>query len=140
MTKVYDKDGNILKAGAVVVREVDEDREVLLIEHKKGEYYNFPKGHLKDGEDSEVCTKRELKEETGYDIKILKALPENKYNTWPENEPVLLKMYLAELTGLQATASDKETYIWAKKEEVDRLLALGLGKHLKYWQSIRGLI
>lgn len=57
--------------GAIVV----EDGKVLLVKHNAG-HWDFPKGHVEEGETEIETAIREVKEETNIDIKIEK---ENKY-------------------------------------------------------------
>ena len=57
--------------GAIVV----EDGKVLLVKHNAG-HWDFPKGHVEEGETEFETAIREVKEETNIDIKIEK---ENKY-------------------------------------------------------------
>lgn len=57
--------------GAIVV----DDGKVLLVKHNAG-YWDFPKGHVEEGETEIETAIREVKEETNIDIKIEK---ENKY-------------------------------------------------------------
>lgn len=49
---------------------VFDDNKVLLIKHKGG-HTSFPKGHVEKGETFKVTAKRETKEETGIDSKII---------------------------------------------------------------------
>ena len=57
--------------GAIVV----DDEKVLLVKHNAG-HWDFPKGHVEEGETEIETAIREVKEETNIDIKIEK---ENKY-------------------------------------------------------------
>ena len=49
---------------------IDENK-VLMIRHKNGGHWAFPKGHKDPGETDEETAIREVKEETGLDIKIV---------------------------------------------------------------------
>lgn len=56
--------------GALLTRVNDGKTEVLIIKHKNGGHWSFPKGHV-EGEETEAETAiREIKEETGYDAEI----------------------------------------------------------------------
>lgn len=57
--------------GAIVV----DDEKVLLVKHNAG-HWDFPKGHVEEGETEIETAIREVKEETNIDIKIEK---ENRY-------------------------------------------------------------
>ena len=51
--------------GAVVYRETGEQIEILLIRHKNGGHWAFPKGHVEKKETEEDTALREIREETG---------------------------------------------------------------------------
>ncbi len=55
-----------ISCGAIVIK----NGKVLLIKHKEG-HWGFPKGHMESGESYIETAKREVKEETNIDIKIL---------------------------------------------------------------------
>lgn len=57
-------------AGAVVYR-VKSSIEYLLIKHKNGGHWDFPKGHLEKGESNIVAAKREILEETGIEVDLI---------------------------------------------------------------------
>ena len=48
-----------------------DGEKVLLIRHKKIGSWIYPGGHCESNENPEECLKREVKEETGYSIKII---------------------------------------------------------------------
>ena len=48
---------------------INEKNQVLLVHHNKG-HWDFPKGHVEDGETEVQTATREVKEETGIDVKI----------------------------------------------------------------------
>ena len=48
---------------------INEKNEVLLIHHNSG-HWDFPKGHVEDGETEVETAIREVKEETGIDVKV----------------------------------------------------------------------
>ena len=50
-------------AGVLVFREHSGQTEFLLLDY--GRHWDYPKGHLEDGEDDETAARRELREETG---------------------------------------------------------------------------
>jgi len=69
--KIKNKNNETVKAGCVVV---NENKEVLIISDKQGKICAFPKGHAENDETLEQVALREVKEETGYDVKIIKRL------------------------------------------------------------------
>lgn len=51
--------------GIIPLRSTNMGWEVLLIRHRRGSHWAFPKGHAEEGEDEKATAVRELKEETG---------------------------------------------------------------------------
>jgi 8-oxo-dGTP pyrophosphatase MutT (NUDIX family) len=61
-------------AGFVVYRKTTDGIKFLLL-YRRGNYWNFPKGHFKPGERSIDTALRELEEETGIKKTELRMLP-----------------------------------------------------------------
>ena len=62
-----DEDKKIKKqtvAGFIIYRYTEEGIKYLLL-YRRGSYWNFPKGHFEEGEDSLATALRETEEETG---------------------------------------------------------------------------
>ncbi len=55
--------------GALVVRCGEHEPEILLIKHNGG-HWAFPKGHVEGNETEEETALREVKEETGLEVKL----------------------------------------------------------------------
>ena len=63
--------------GAVVFRKKGANPpDVLLIRHRYGGHWSFPKGHVEDGENEVQTALREVKEETGLSIKLSEGFRE----------------------------------------------------------------
>lgn len=56
--------------GAVVYTKSDRELEFLIIKHKSGEHWGFPKGHVEVGESEYETAIREVNEETGLNIEL----------------------------------------------------------------------
>ena len=56
--------------GAIVYREGHGQIELLLIKHRFGGHWSFPKGHMESGETEVQTALREVKEETGLSIQL----------------------------------------------------------------------
>jgi bis(5'-nucleosidyl)-tetraphosphatase len=64
-------------AGAVVFRKTDKGIKYLLLKYRNG-HWDFPKGHIENGETEEETMRREVREETGIDdLKIVPGFIEN---------------------------------------------------------------
>jgi len=85
-------------AGGVVVR----NGKVLVITSVSRNSVGFPKGGIDKGEAPERAAVREVKEETGYDVKIIKKLSDYTYEfDWTDGNRHLktVRYYLMELTN-----------------------------------------
>ena len=56
--------------GAVVARKVGDGIEILLIRHKNGGHWAFPKGHVERDETETETALREIWEETGLKVQL----------------------------------------------------------------------
>jgi 8-oxo-dGTP pyrophosphatase MutT (NUDIX family) len=61
-------------AGFVVFRRTEDGIKYLLL-YKRGSYWNFPKGHFEEGEESMATALRETEEETGIKPSELRIIP-----------------------------------------------------------------
>ncbi len=56
--------------GAVIYRKHEGETEILIIRHKNGGHWAFPKGHVEKKETEEETALREIREETGLKVKL----------------------------------------------------------------------
>jgi len=54
--------------GIIPLQKKGKEWQVLLINHRQGGFWAFPKGHAEEGETAEQAARRELQEETGLTI------------------------------------------------------------------------
>jgi tRNA nucleotidyltransferase (CCA-adding enzyme) len=67
--------------GAVII---NEKKEFLLIRHKNGEHWDFPKGHKEEGESDRETAVREVLEETGLIVRLIDGFKEKtRYSPKP---------------------------------------------------------
>lgn len=57
--------------GAVVYNIIGNNIEFLIIKHKNGEHWGFPKGHVEFGESENQTAIREISEETGLTVELI---------------------------------------------------------------------
>ena len=70
--------------GAVII---NEKKEFLLIRHKNGGHWDFPKGHKEAGESSKETALREVLEETGLTVRLIEGFKEkSRYSPKPGME------------------------------------------------------
>ncbi|ACI22052.1 MULTISPECIES: NUDIX hydrolase [Thermodesulfovibrio] len=90
-------------AGGIVYKIEDGNVKILLISTKDGKVWALPKGLVEKKEDPKETALREIKEETGVDVKIVDELGEVSYWFIMEGERYFktVKYFLAEYTGGQ---------------------------------------
>ncbi|MGD8400931.1 MAG: NUDIX domain-containing protein [Bacillota bacterium] len=59
--------------GAVVFHRAGAQIEYLLLRHRNGDHWGFPKGHVEDGESEVATALREIYEETGLRVRLLEG-------------------------------------------------------------------
>ena len=67
------------KSGCLLVNV--ETKKVCLVKRRDGNGWEFPKGHVEEGEKLEECAMRETEEETLHKCRIIKEIFVNKYTS-----------------------------------------------------------
>lgn len=100
---------------------VCKDNKFLLVRIKNNNFYCLPGGHVELGEDTEHAVIREMKEETGYNLKINKllAITENFYNKSNKRWHEIAYYYLME--PLDNIQTENKTIIENDKGELKKL-------------------
>lgn len=57
--------------GALVYRKRQDEIEILVLKHRYGGHWSFPKGHVEGNETEHETALREVKEETGLSIDLV---------------------------------------------------------------------
>ncbi|MFW9929992.1 MAG: bis(5'-nucleosyl)-tetraphosphatase [Candidatus Thorarchaeota archaeon] len=119
----------IISAGGVVFRErkdvKGEKWEFLLLQHRRGAHWDFPKGRREKGENDLQTAKREIWEETGYapnSLRILKRLSNVIRYTVHRGTQLLpkeVRLFLVRVTtDMQVRlSSEHQNYIWLSYED-----------------------
>jgi mutator protein MutT len=116
-TKVLDGAGRTLKAGGIVTRAEDGKTYVLLIYRPKHADWQYPKGHMDQGETPEQAAVREVEEECGIQVEIVSPLPTLEYTT-KEQEQVLCYMYRMRPLSVEFNEIRDEHPEWVPLEKV----------------------
>ena len=59
--------------GALIYRKKQGEYELLLIRHRSGGHWSFPKGHVENNETEIETALREIREETGLRVALQKG-------------------------------------------------------------------
>lgn len=111
--------------GVIPLRCIEDKWVVLLIHHRSGDYWAFPKGHPNKGEQPEETALRELYEETGLAVSrmVSDQTVQETYQFCRGEEPIskTVSYYLAEVQG-EVRLQQEETLgcCWVQLEEADR--------------------
>lgn len=106
--------------GAIVCYFDDQNKaQVLLIKHRNGGHWSFPKGHVEFGESETETALREIKEETGLDVEIVDGFRRSvSYNPKPNIEK--------EVVYFMAKSQTQRTNL--QREEVSEAVWIGIDK------------
>ena len=118
--------------GAVVYRYNNDVLEVLLIRHRFGGHWSFPKGHVEEGENEFQTALREVKEETNLSIRLREGFRDSvEYFPKP-----YIKKQVVYFLGLSLgdTAKRQEEEIselrWVPIDDAERMVSFANDKNL----------
>ena len=83
--------------GAVVYADRSGSLQFLLVLHARGAHWDLPKGHPLPGERPEETILREVREETGCDVRLLPGFADSVSYVLPQGEPKRVDFRLARL-------------------------------------------
>lgn len=118
-----------ITAGVIVFRRTNEGPKFLLLYHR-GQYWNFPKGHVEREERSLDAAIRETSEETGLkksDLRILHGFKEYERFYFKKGKETIFKVviiYLAETREPRVRISyEHQGYAWFLYREAQQIQA-----------------
>ena len=126
--KIKNENNETIKAGCVVV---NENNEVLLVSRKDENIWSFPKGHAENGETLEQVALREVKEETGYEVEIIKRLSDLTYTHGQTGELIRVAMFKAKPIKKTGDGEKNTQFAWFSIKEAKKTLYYNLSFLLK---------
>lgn len=105
--------------GAIVIYKNGDRCKILLVRNHNGRNYSFPKGHVELGETEEETAVREVKEETGLDIRIIPSFREvADYCPFGKiRKRVVFFMAQTMSDKVQIQEEEIDSFIWVDLEE-----------------------
>ena len=119
-----------IAAGFVIFRRTQDGIKFLFL-YRRGSYWNFPKGHFKEGEMGIETALRETQEETGLkksDLRIIPGFRSYEKFHFRHNEQIIhdtVILYLAETKNPRVIISPREHSGFAWFLYKDAIRALG---------------
>ena len=131
-TKKYQK--TVMCSGIIPISYVG--RKVLMIKHPEG-HWGFPKGHVEIGETEKETAIREVKEETGLDIKIISDKRYTQSYIVKENVHKDVVFFIAKLenNNEKRQVEEIEEILWIDINEVENILTYDSLKEL--WKEAK---
>lgn len=124
--------GHEVSAGVVLFHSQPR-REYLLLDY--GSHWDFPKGHIEEGEDPYITARRELLEETGVrDPRFVSGFFQRirySYRRGGERMHKVVIYFLAETAGNQVRLSHEHSgFLWAPYQEAVKRLTFKTARDL----------
>lgn len=119
--------------GALVFRNHDGATELLLIKHRCGGHWSFPKGHVEHGENELQTALREIKEETGLDVSLMEGFRQSvEYFPKPHVKKQVVYFLGTPLGDDTVRRQEEEIseYRWCNMEHVDKMVSFKNDKRL----------
>ena len=118
--------------GALVVRKRGEEYDLVLLRHKFGGHWSFPKGHVEAGENERQTALREVREETGLTIRLMDGFRESvEYFPKPGVKKQVV-YFLGEAQGEHLVPQEEEIseLRWTPLEQSDEMVTFSNDKRL----------
>ena len=118
--------------GAIVFRKVKNNIEVLIIKHKNGGHWSFPKGHVEGDETEHETARREILEETGIEVSFVTGFREPVTYSPKQNVIKDVVYFLAEALNYDFVIQEEEIsqVRWININDADKYLTYNNDKGL----------
>ena len=113
------KNNETLKAGCVVK---NDSGEILLVSANDKKIWSFPKGHGEKGETIKGAALREVKEETGWDVELIKQLSDITYIHGQTRELIRVAIFLAKPIKKTGAPETKTYAKWFSLAEAKKII------------------
>lgn len=118
--------------GALVYRKKQNGIELLLLKHRFGGHWSFPKGHVEHGETEFQTALREVKEETGLDVSLREGFRQSvEYFPKPNiKKEVVYFLGYAENDNVEKQDEEISEICWVKLEDAHKSVTFRNDKNL----------
>lgn len=118
--------------GAVVFRRLKNKVEVLIIKHRNGGHWSFPKGHVEGNETEHETARREILEETGIEVSFVTGFRETVTYSPKQNVLKDVVYFLAEGVTHEIKIQEEEIsqVKWININDADKYLTYNNDKGL----------
>ena len=109
--------------GGIIFYKTRRNTKILLVKNNNGRYWSFPKGHIEDGETEEETAVREIKEETGLDVTLVKDFREiSEYCPFGKiRKRVVFFLARAFTDNVKIQEEEIDSYIWVDLQQARKL-------------------
>lgn len=109
----------------IIFRKINGTREILLIQRDKKDhwplFWEYPRGKCKNNEKIKECAKREIKEETGLNVKIIKFIDEFVYQSEKKKSTQFNFLCLVDSNSEVKLSFEHQDYKWISSLAIAKL-------------------
>ena len=109
--------------GGIIFYKTRQNVKILLVKNNNGRYWSFPKGHIEEGETEQETAIREIKEETGLDVTIVRNFREiSEYCPFGKiRKRVVFFLARAFTDNVRIQEEEIDSYIWVDLQQARKL-------------------
>ena len=109
--------------GGIIFYKTKQNTKILLVKNNNGRYWSFPKGHIEEGETEQETAIREIKEETGLDVTIVRNFREiSEYCPFGKiRQRVVFFLARAFTDNVKIQEEEIDSYIWVDLQQARKL-------------------
>ena len=109
--------------GGIIFYKTKQNTKILLVKNNNGRYWSFPKGHIEDGETEQETAVREIKEETGLDVTLVRGFREiSEYCPFGKiRKRVVCFLARAFTDNVKIQEEEIDSFIWVDLQQARKL-------------------